>query len=77
MDNKAYHSDPEIMGGAPVFRGASVPVSCLFACLETGQSIDAFLDQYPTVPREVAISLLNSAQQLLEEDAYFSAELAR
>ena len=72
-----YHSDPEIMGGTPVFCGTQVPVSCLFDWLGKGAAIDTFVDHYPTVSREAAISVLASAKRLLEEDAYFSAELAR
>lgn len=76
-DKKAYHSDPEIMGGTPVFCGTRVPVSCLFDYLQAGESIGMFLDQYPTVSKETAIALLNSAKLLLEEDAYFAAEFGR
>lgn len=77
MDNEAYHSDPEIMSGAPVFRGTRVPVCCLFDYLGAGDSIDTFIDQYPTVSKEAVISLLKTAKRLLEEDAYLAAELAR
>jgi uncharacterized protein (DUF433 family) len=77
MEAKAYHSAPEIMGGTPVFRGTRVPVACLFDYLEAGESIDVFLDQYPTVAKEAAIDSLQAAKRLLEEDAHFIAELAR
>lgn len=77
MDNEAYHSDPEIMGGTPVFRGTRVPVSCLFDFVGAGDSVNTFVDQYPTVSKEAVISLLNAAKRLLEEDAYLAAELAR
>ncbi|RZT05654.1 Uncharacterized conserved protein, DUF433 family [Duganella sp. CF402] len=76
-DKKSYHSDPEIMDGTPVFCGSRVPISCLFDYLGAGESLDVFLDQYPTVSKEAAISLLNAAKQLLEEDAYFAAEFGR
>jgi uncharacterized protein (DUF433 family) len=50
--------DPEIMSGAPVFRGTRVPVRILFDHLETGDSIEAFLDGNPAVSREQVIVFL-------------------
>ena len=49
---------PEIMGGCPVFMGTRVPVESLFWHLEDGVSLDDFLDDFPTVPRELAVALL-------------------
>ena len=48
------HSDPEIMGGTPVFVGTRVPVQTLFDYLEGGDTLDEFLRQFPTVKREQA-----------------------
>jgi uncharacterized protein (DUF433 family) len=50
--------DPEIMHGTPVFRGARVPVQTLFDYLEGGDSLEEFLDGFPTVSRELALPAL-------------------
>lgn len=57
--------DPEIMSGIPVFAGTRVPVSALLENLEAGVSLDEFLENFPTVSREQAVSIL----------AYFRSEL--
>ena len=49
---------PEIMGGTPVFASTRVPVQTLFDYLKAGESIDDFLDGFPTVNREQVIALL-------------------
>ncbi|MGD0224892.1 MAG: DUF433 domain-containing protein [Terriglobia bacterium] len=53
---------PEVMGGAPVFAGTRVPVQTLFECLEAGDTIDDFLDGFPTVTREQVVGLLETAK---------------
>jgi uncharacterized protein (DUF433 family) len=57
------HSDPNILGGTPVFFGTRVPVQILFDCLESGDSLDRFLDQFPTVSREQALAALEMARE--------------
>jgi uncharacterized protein (DUF433 family) len=57
--------DPDILGGTAVFRGTRVPFQALLDYLEGGQTIDEFLDDFPTVTREVAISSLELAKSLL------------
>lgn len=52
IDHNLVEIDPEKLGGTPVFRGTRVPIQNLFDCLETGESIDDFLRQFPTVDRE-------------------------
>jgi uncharacterized protein (DUF433 family) len=52
---------PEIMGGTPVFTGTRVPVQTLLDYLKAGESIDDFLDGFPTVTREQVIALLEEA----------------
>ena len=65
--SSAYHSDPGILGGTPVFKGTRVPVQSLFDHLEAGDSIDEFLEGFPSVRREQVIAVLEeSRQQLLE-----------
>jgi len=59
------HSDPEILGGTPVFVGTRVPVQVLFDYLEAGDSLDRFLDQHPTVTREQAVAALEMARDAL------------
>jgi uncharacterized protein (DUF433 family) len=51
---------PEIMGGAPVFCGTRVPVQTLIEYLEAGDSIDTFLEGFPSVTREQVINLLDN-----------------
>jgi uncharacterized protein (DUF433 family) len=56
------HSDPEISGGTPVFRGTRVPVQSLFGYLEGGETLDQFLDQFPSVSQEQALAALDLAR---------------
>jgi uncharacterized protein (DUF433 family) len=58
------HSD-EVMGGAVVFRGTQVPVETLVDYLEDGDTLDHFLEDFPTVTREHAVAVLELAKQLL------------
>lgn len=58
-------SDPEIMSGMPCFRGTRVPVKTLFDYLEHGHPLDEFLDDFPTVEKEQAITALEEARALL------------
>lgn len=53
-----FHSDPDILGGTPVFIGTRVPMKTLFDYLEAGDSVDEFLDHFPSVRREQAISAI-------------------
>ena len=57
--------DKEILGGCPVFRGTRVPFQALLDYLEGGETLDEFLDDFPTVTREAAITALESAKSLL------------
>jgi uncharacterized protein (DUF433 family) len=62
---QAITRNPEIMHGIPVFRGTRVPVQTLFDYLEGGDSLDVFLNGFPTVSRELALQALEEARQLL------------
>jgi uncharacterized protein (DUF433 family) len=64
-----YHSDPEILGGTPVFVGTRVPIQSLFDHLEAGDSIDDFLEGFPSVKREQVIALLKHSRQHLVQAA--------
>ena len=55
-------SDPDILDGTPVFAGTRVPVKNLTDCLEAGESIDAFLEDFPTVSRAQIIDFLETAR---------------
>ena len=57
--------DPDILGGAAVFQGTRVPLQALLDYLEGGQTLDEFLDDFPTVSREVAVQALERASSLL------------
>lgn len=59
------HSDPDILGGTPVFVGTRVPIQSLFDYLEGQHPMDDFLDDFPTVTREQAIAALERAKDLL------------
>ncbi len=66
--NLPIEVDPEIMSGAPVFRGTRVPVQSLFEYLEDNMSLDKFLECFPTVRREDAVAVLeHSKTELLAE----------
>ena len=57
--------DPEKLGGTPVFYGTRVPIQNLFDCLEGGESLGEFLDQFPTVTREQALAVLEESKERL------------
>ena len=63
------HSDPDILGGTPVFVGTRVPVQALIDYFEGGHSLEEFLDDFPTVTREQAIATLEQAKAHLIADA--------
>ena len=57
--------DPNILGGEPVFRGTRVPFKALTDYLEGGATLDEFLEQYPTVARDLAIAAIEEARSSL------------
>jgi len=61
MDRHVISRDPEVMGGTPVFSGTRVPVQTLVDYLEAGESIDDFLEGFPSVSREQVIAFLETA----------------
>jgi len=61
--------DPEILGGTPVFSGTRVPIRSLFDHLEGGESIDDFLEGFPSVRRDQVVALLEMSQQRVLEPA--------
>jgi uncharacterized protein (DUF433 family) len=67
--NSVIHSDPEILGGTPVFVGTRVPLKNLIDYLEGGHPLDEFLDDFPSVSREQAIAALEEAKEALIQRA--------
>jgi uncharacterized protein (DUF433 family) len=63
--DKIFTADRAVMGGTPVFVGTRVPVQNLLDYLEGGETIDAFLDGFPSVSREQAIGFLEAGKQRL------------
>ncbi len=69
MGGRVINVDPEILGGTPVFYGTRVPIKNLFDYLESGESIDYFLDDFEGVKREQVIKLLEMSQRLIENSS--------
>jgi uncharacterized protein (DUF433 family) len=59
------HSNPQILGGTPVFVGTRVPVQTLLVYLEKGETLEEFLDNFPTVSRDQAVAFLEEAGRAL------------
>jgi len=68
--DSVVHCDPAILGGTPVFRGTRVPVKNLLDYLAAGDTLDQFLDDFPTVRREQAVAALELARDLLTAGAH-------
>ncbi len=68
--------DPEIMSGTPVFNGTRVPIQSLFDWLET-ETLDEFLDNFPSVSREQAIEVLRLAERYVTSPSMLHENLAR
>ena len=64
--SKIVHSGPQILGGTPVFVGTRVPVKSLYDYLAAGDSLDEFLESFPSVTREQAIAALELAREMTE-----------
>jgi len=70
MNKSLITIDPEILSGTPVFAGTRVPVRTLFQHLEAGDPLEVFLEDFPSVSRELAIEVLEEAQAALLPDAH-------
>lgn len=66
MLNAIINIDKEIMGGTPVFTGTRVPVKNLFDYLETGDSIEIFLEDFESVSREQVVKVLEMSKKFIE-----------
>lgn len=69
QQSSVVHSDPDILGGTPVFIGTRVPVQALIDYIEGGHSLEKFLDDFPTVSRGLAVAALEQAKAHLLADA--------
>ena len=69
MDTSLVSRNPEIMSGALCFTGTRVPVKSLFDYLEGTSSLEEFLEDFPSVPRNKAIAVLEAARESLTSDA--------
>jgi uncharacterized protein (DUF433 family) len=67
MGSPIVSRNPDVMGGAPVFRGTRVPVQTLLDYLQAGESIDDFLAGFPSVTRDQVVSFLDAAKDSLLE----------
>lgn len=70
VTSPVIHRDPDILGGVPVFVGTRVPVRTLLDYLAAGDTLEEFLDHFPTVTREQAVMALNQAADLLVAHAH-------
>jgi uncharacterized protein (DUF433 family) len=70
MSDTLISVDPQIQGGVPVFCGTRVPVKNLFDYLEGGDSLDQFLEDFPSVKREVAVAVLEQARKAVTPNAH-------
>ena|SRR5687768_752058 len=68
-ETPVVHIDPEILGGTPAFVGTRVPVKSLYDHLEAGDSLDEFLESFPSVTREQAVAALELARTMTEAHA--------
>jgi uncharacterized protein (DUF433 family) len=59
------HTDPDILGGTPVFAGTRVPIKTLLDYLEAGDPLDEFRDHFPSVTRAHAVAVLELAKEML------------
>ena len=69
MSGQHITIDPEVHSGTPVFSGTRVPIKTLFDHLEAGDPLEVFLDDFPSVSREVAVAVLEEAYVVLLPDA--------
>jgi len=68
-DANPIHTDPDILGGTPVFVGTRVPVRILMEYLAAGDDLARFLDHFPTVTKEQAVAVLDFAREALTANA--------
>ncbi|MBK8552245.1 MAG: DUF433 domain-containing protein [Ignavibacteria bacterium] len=72
MNTSIINIDPEIMSGAPVFRGTRVMIQTLFDHLENGKTLDDFLEGFPSVTKENALAVLELAKSIITSEKKLS-----
>ena len=70
MQSRNVVVDKDILGGSPVFAGTRVPIRVLFEHLEAGDSLGVFLEDFPSVSRDLAVRVLEEARAGLAADAH-------
>lgn len=68
--------DPETMGGTPVFTGTRVPIQALFDYIETGETLNEFLENFPSVKKEFAIQVLQMAGKSITSEKILDENFA-
>lgn len=76
MKYGAITIDPETMGGTPVFTGSRVPVQSLFDYIETGETLNEFLENFPSVKKEYAIEVLQMAGKTITTEKILNENFA-
>lgn len=76
MNYGPINIDPETMGGTPVFTGTRIPIQTLFDYIEGGDDLNKFLEDYPTVSKEMAIQVLKMAKQSLTTEKMLDENFA-
>lgn len=65
MKSDVIYSNPDTLGGTPVFKGTRVPIETLFDYLENGETLQEFLENFPTVTKEQALEVLRLAEKIM------------
>ncbi len=76
MNYGAINIDPKIMGGTPVFTGTRVPIQALFNYIETGETLDGFLVNFPSVKKEYVLQVLEMARKTLTTEKILNENFA-
>lgn len=74
MKIDAINIDPEIMSGTPVFKGTRVPIKILFDYVATGESIDEFFEDFPTVEKKLVLEVLKFAGETILSEKMLADE---
>lgn len=77
MTYKAININPKIMGGTPVFTGTRVPIKSLFDYVEGGETLEEFLENFPSVKRKYALEVLRLAEKLLTSEKILNENIDR
>ena len=76
MKYKSINIDPDILGGTPVFTGTRVPIQTLFDYFEGGDSMQQFLEDFPTVEKAKALEVLHIAENLISNSSLLNEKIA-